>query len=172
MAPDADLTRIRNGRTSNFDSLRNPRFSTNFFSYSTSTSTTFTNQYKSDVQICGQCHNARGAAPTDTSRPPHHSPQYNILIGDVGAALGYVPAATTNQLSAHRNIIDQCTHCHTHQRGFCGCAARLVGGSGWFRDGRSRLSRSRTIANAEIYGETDRACACRRRACPAVGESL
>ncbi len=98
----------------NTHSLRNPRYSTNFFSYNTSTSTTFTNQYNANVQVCGQCHNMRGAAPTDTSRPPHHSPQYNILIGDAGASLGYVPAATTNELSSHRNIIDQCTHCHNH----------------------------------------------------------
>ncbi len=95
-------------------SLRYPRTSTNFFSYSTSASNTFTNQYNPNIQGCAQCHNMRGAQPTDTSRPPHHSPQYNILIGDAGAALGYIPATLTEQ-SYHRNIDTQCSHCHTHQ---------------------------------------------------------
>lgn len=95
----------------NTHSLRNPRYSTNFFSYSTSTNTSFAKQYKPEVQMCGQCHNMRGASPNDTSRPPHHSPQYNMLIGDIGVDVGYVPARVT---AAHTRLQEQCTHCHTH----------------------------------------------------------
>lgn len=98
----------------NTHSLRNPRFSTNFFSYNTATNTNFKAQYNPNVQVCGQCHNMRGAAPTDTSRPPHHSVQYNLLIGDAGSGgVGYVPGAPIQ--AGHTKIQDQCTHCHTHQ---------------------------------------------------------
>jgi hypothetical protein len=51
-------------------------------SYVTSTNATgFAQQYDPTIQMCGQCHNERGATWTGTGRPPHHSPQYNILIG-------------------------------------------------------------------------------------------
>jgi hypothetical protein len=89
--------------------LRNPTHSTDNFSYSTSTATDFTKQYNPDIQICGQCHNMRGARWQDTSRPPHHSPQYNILIGKGGDDAGLT------KLSTHaRSIQDQCAFCHTH----------------------------------------------------------
>ena len=89
--------------------LRNPVYSTNHFSYSTSTSTSFAAQYDPNIQICGQCHNMRGARWQDTSRAPHHSPQYNILVGqgayDLGNAL----------IGVHgRDIETQCAHCHSH----------------------------------------------------------
>jgi hypothetical protein len=63
--------------------LRNPIGSAKFMSFATSTSpTNFAAQYDPDIQICGQCHNERGATwANSTARPPHHSPQYNILIG-------------------------------------------------------------------------------------------
>ena len=69
---------------SNPAQLRNPVFSTNYFSLSTSD--VFTNKYNANtnINICGQCHNARGAAWTDTSRAPHRSVQYNFLLGSVG----------------------------------------------------------------------------------------
>lgn len=62
--------------------LRNPIGSAKFMSYTTSTNpANFALQYDPEIQICGQCHNERGATWTGTGRPPHHSPQYNILIG-------------------------------------------------------------------------------------------
>jgi hypothetical protein len=63
--------------------LRNPISSVKFMSYITSTNSTgFAQQYDPTIQICGQCHNERGATwANTTARPPHHSPQYNILIG-------------------------------------------------------------------------------------------
>jgi hypothetical protein len=93
--------------------LRNPLFSTQFTSYSTSANTTFAAQYDPQVQLCGQCHNQRGAQWTDTSRPPHHSPQYNVLVGKV------VPedsphAVWNSAMSAHGNQPLQCAGCHTH----------------------------------------------------------
>lgn len=89
--------------------LRNPTYSTNNFSYSTSTNTSFAKQYDPKIQLCGQCHNMRGASWKDTSRPPHHSTQYNILVGQGGYDLG------NPRIAAHgRDIQKQCAHCHTH----------------------------------------------------------
>ena len=79
------------------------------FSYSTSTNTTFAAQYNPDIQICGQCHNMRGARWQDTSRPPHHSPQYNILVGQGAYDLG-----TSDHCRPRRGIPNQCVQCHTH----------------------------------------------------------
>lgn len=95
--------------------LRNPVYSTNFFSYNTATNTNFTLQYNVNVQVCAQCHNQRGATWDGSSRPPHHSVQYNVLLGNIdgdkptGLNLGSLPN------SSHREISKQCTHCHTHQ---------------------------------------------------------
>lgn len=91
--------------------LRNPEYSLEFFSYSTSTNSNFARQYKPDINLCGQCHNQRGARWQDTARPPHHSPQYNVLIGEIGFMIG------TPVNSTHRDIAKQCTHCHTHGHG-------------------------------------------------------
>jgi len=94
--------------------LRNPTYSTNFFSYSTSTTTHFAAQYNPNVQLCGQCHNQRGARWQDSARPPHHSPQYNILVGQVatpGTADGDV---LNGGLHQHGDQLLQCVQCHTH----------------------------------------------------------
>jgi cytochrome c553 len=80
------------------------------FSYDTSTNTTFAAQYQADLNLCGQCHNSRGAKWTDTSRYPHYSPQYNILIGNAG-----LPEDADAPQSAHRNNPKQCADCHTHR---------------------------------------------------------
>jgi hypothetical protein len=91
--------------------LRNPTYSTEFFSYSTSANTDFAKQYNPRINLCGQCHNARGARWEDTSRPPHHSVQYNMLVGAIGFEVG------TPTHSTHRDLAKQCTHCHTHSHG-------------------------------------------------------
>lgn len=89
--------------------LRNPLYSTNFFSYNTGTN--FASQYDASVNICGQCHNARGARVADSSRPPHHSPQYNILVGNIGVRTNDTPT-----MSPHWKLPTQCAHCHMQQR--------------------------------------------------------
>jgi len=93
----------------NTHQLRTPTTSLIPFSYNTATNTSFADQYNDQVNICGQCHNMRGAAWTDTSRPPHHSPQYNMLIGNGGYEVG------TPDQSDHRVIDTQCAHCHMEQ---------------------------------------------------------
>lgn len=88
--------------------LRYPLTSTNFFSYDTAAS--FASQYNTAVNVCGQCHNARGATVSSTSRAPHHSPQYNILLGNIG-----ITTSATPPQGAHRNNSRQCAGCHTHR---------------------------------------------------------
>ncbi len=94
--------------------LRNPTYSTNFFSYYTATNTNFTLQYDEKVQICAQCHNQRGADWSGTSRPPHHSPQYNNLMGNYGDPQIAGLDLSASPQSSHRDMAKQCTHCHTH----------------------------------------------------------
>jgi len=111
--------------------LRNPIVSTNDFSFrngavttniyytnflgviTTNTyflNTTFATQYNSNIQICAQCHNARGADWTSTSRPPHHSPQYNMLLGIIGEL---TTGAAPQQPGSHALLItNQCVGCH------------------------------------------------------------
>ncbi|HEX5221487.1 MAG TPA: ammonia-forming cytochrome c nitrite reductase subunit c552 [Verrucomicrobiae bacterium] len=101
--------------------LRYPVASTNYFSLSTAA--TFTNRY--DINICAQCHNDRGATWTSSSRPPHHSPQYNLLMGSVGINQNGANAATNATPAAHATMIhNQCVGCHMpHQAQGAGHAA-------------------------------------------------
>lgn len=113
--------------------LRNPMSSTNAYSFATSQTgqpaygasaatnyavaySNFTVQYKPAVQICAQCHNGRGAAYTSNSRPPHHSPQYNMLLGNLGVTTNTIPVPSTNSTayqSPHAIVVsNQCAHCH------------------------------------------------------------
>ena len=111
--------------TSNPAQLRNPLSSTNH--YSITTSGTFTNQYDPNVNLCAQCHNDRGAGWASTSRPPHHSPQYNILLGSVGelkaGTATYQPAAHGTQLP------NQCVDCHMQTKDAAGSQPAVTGHS-------------------------------------------
>ena len=88
--------------------LLNPTFSTN--NYFITTSGSLLSQYNPNINICAQCHNHRGAAWTSTSRAPHHSPQYNILLGSIGeldsGSSSFAPSTHALRLP------DQCVSCH------------------------------------------------------------
>ena len=99
--------------------LRQALSSTNDFFLTTSD--IFTNKYNPNINICAQCHNHRGASWTSSSRPPHHSPQYNMLLGTVGVlpegVSGGPPAhAGTEFLSDSSGrlflVTNQCVTCH------------------------------------------------------------
>jgi hypothetical protein len=98
-------------QTGNPGQLRFPLHSEIPYSYTTSTN--FAANYNPQVQTCAQCHNDRGASWRGSSRPPHHSPQYNMLIGSSGV----VGDATEIPQSAHMKIENQCAQCHTHAHG-------------------------------------------------------
>ncbi|MCU0782992.1 MAG: cytochrome c family protein [Verrucomicrobia bacterium] len=99
--------------------LRQALSSTNDFFLSTSDN--FTNKYNPNINLCAQCHNHRGASWTSTSRPPHHSPQYNMLLGTVGV----LPDGVSGGPTAHAGTYfleddagqlylatNQCVTCH------------------------------------------------------------
>jgi hypothetical protein len=92
--------------------LRYPLYSTNSVSYATSVA--LTNQHDPSAHLCGQCHNVRGAQWTDTSRPPHHSPQYNILLASAGIVTNSPLPPTA--LSPHWKLEKQCVTCHMQSR--------------------------------------------------------
>lgn len=95
-------------KTANPFQLLNPLASTN--DYSLATTDTFTNKYNPNINVCAQCHNHRGASWTSSSRPPHHSPQYNMLLGTVGLLDS---GAAPHQPASHALLIkDQCAGCH------------------------------------------------------------
>jgi hypothetical protein len=98
------------------EQLRNPLYSTN--DYYLTTTSVFTDSYKPCINICGQCHNHRGASWTDSSAPPHPSPQYNMLLGTVGELeSGLAP----NEPSYHGlYITNQCVGCHMQKTPFGG----------------------------------------------------
>ncbi len=101
--------------------VRNPLASTNYFSLATSA--VFTNTYNANtnINLCGQCHNSGGAAWTDTLCAPHHSLQYNFLLGSVGQLWNGVtdsPAAFNPGTHAGLPnpgafyLTNQCVACH------------------------------------------------------------
>lgn len=101
--------------------LRYPIASTNYFSLTTSA--TFSN--RTDVNVCAQCHNDRGAAWDSAGRPPHHSAQYNLMLGSVGllpangASTNFINCATNSRPSSHGLLIEkQCVSCHMPTREF------------------------------------------------------
>jgi hypothetical protein len=69
---------------------------------------TFAAGYNPDINVCAQCHNDRGASTNSTSFPPHHSPQYNMLLGDFSPDTG----VETNQPATHAFLEKQCVSCH------------------------------------------------------------
>jgi hypothetical protein len=95
-------------KTRNPFQLYSPLASTN--DYFMTTSDPFLSRYDPNINTCAQCHNHRGASWTSTSRSPHHSPQYNMLLGTVGLlASGENP----HQPASHALLIkDQCVGCH------------------------------------------------------------
>lgn len=113
--------------------LRYPLFSTNFFSFFPGAATTniyrtnhagvittnthpansvFASQYQPNLQVCAQCHNDRGATWQSTSRPPHYSPQYNILIGAVQT--NYLNGTNLTMIATHGRNTNGCIQCHMH----------------------------------------------------------
>jgi hypothetical protein len=108
--------------------LRNPIASTNAFHLAdadTASLGAFTNAYNAstNINLCAQCHNDRAAAYTDTDRAPHHSLQYNFLLGSVGelpaGTATFNPGAHAGQpgdaaysVSGTFYLTNQCVSCH------------------------------------------------------------
>lgn len=98
-------------RTVTTNQLRYAVASTNDFVLTTSD--VFSNKFSANINICAQCHNHRGALVGTSSRPPHHSPQYNILLGTVGVRADGSNAATNSRPGTHAFALEkQCVSCH------------------------------------------------------------
>lgn len=100
--------------------LRYPLASTNYISIASGT--TFTNRM--DINVCAQCHNDFGANWAGT-RPPHHSSQYNMLMGTVGLlpangnAASFINSATNANPATHGLYVEnQCVSCHMQTKPF------------------------------------------------------
>ena len=103
--------------------LRNPVNSTNDFFLTTSDDFSAKYNANTDINLCAQCHNHRGAAWNDTDRAPHHSPQYNLLIGTIGELTNGsatfnpgthagLPSSAVNSYSGTFYLTNQCVGCH------------------------------------------------------------
>ncbi|HEY5914429.1 MAG TPA: hypothetical protein VJA21_27890, partial [Verrucomicrobiae bacterium] len=91
--------------------VRNPFASTR--DYFLTTFDVFTNKYDPDINVCAQCHNHRGANWRTTSSAPHHSPQYNMLLGTIGELeTGSLTNAANSLPASHSLIEKQCAGCH------------------------------------------------------------
>lgn len=65
--------------------------------------------------LCGQCHHTRsGDHWQKTSRPPHHSPQANMLNGEMMRPPGTV-SLVANRQHAHTFAERACANCHMHR---------------------------------------------------------
>jgi len=94
--------------------LRNPVASTN--DYFMSTNGAFLSQYNPQINICAQCHNHAGASWTNNMCEPHHSPQYNMLLGTIGELDSGLPPY---QPGSHALLItNQCAGCHMQRTPF------------------------------------------------------
>ncbi len=104
--------------------VRYPLASTNDY-YVTATGG-FTNQINPAVNLCAQCHNHRGASWTNSAAPPHHSPQYNILLGTVGELASGLPPY---EPGSHALLLtNQCAGCHMQSSPYQGAAQPAVTG--------------------------------------------
>lgn len=73
------------------------------------TAGSFATNYNPEINICAQCHNDRGASATTVDSPPHHSSQYNMLLGTFSKNDTSVPF---NQPATHALLEKQCVACH------------------------------------------------------------
>jgi hypothetical protein len=104
--------------------LRNPVASTN--DYFMPTNGTFASYYEANINLCAQCHNHAGASWTNNESEPHHSPQYNMLLGTIGELeSGLAPY----QPGSHALLItNQCVGCHMQTTPFVSEAQPAVTG--------------------------------------------
>lgn len=79
--------------------------------------------------LCGQCHHDRGRTWETTSRPPHHSNQSNIYVGEMP-----IPDPETQEplvlsrVSVHSFAPEQCATCHMYRQDFQSEVAPAISG--------------------------------------------
>lgn len=79
--------------------------------------------------LCGQCHHSRGRVWTDTSRPPHHSLQSNVYVGEMPMPVGQESAPLVfSRVSVHSFAPEQCATCHMFRQDFQSEVAPAIAG--------------------------------------------
>jgi hypothetical protein len=79
--------------------------------------------------ICGQCHHDRGRTWETVSRPPHHSNQSNVYVGEMA-----IPDPETqdplvlSRVSVHSLAPEQCATCHLYRQDFQSEVAPAISG--------------------------------------------
>jgi hypothetical protein len=79
--------------------------------------------------LCGQCHHSRGRTWQTTSRPPHHSNQANVYVGEMP-----IPDPETQEplvlsrVSVHSFAAEQCATCHMYRQDFQSELAPAISG--------------------------------------------
>jgi hypothetical protein len=96
--------------------------------YTTPTSDLTAVQDPSRFNLCGQCHHARSAVWTDTSREPHPSDQVNVFFGELPLPAGKPELLVVSRASVHLNAPDQCATCHVYRKPFESDIAPTVSG--------------------------------------------
>jgi hypothetical protein len=100
--------------------LLNPLASTNNYSLADGTFA-----YNPNINLCAQCHNDRGASWTNWTEPPHHSLQYNMLLGTVGVLTNSTPP---NLPGTHSQLEKQCVACHMQTASYQSAAQPAITG--------------------------------------------
>lgn len=96
-------------------------------SYPVATNTLAATTDPTRFNICGQCHHTRSSTWQDTSRPPHHSVQSNVYVGEMPVPDGTSPL-TLSVNSPHALVREQCSSCHMHREDFMSEVAPAISG--------------------------------------------
>lgn len=68
--------------------------------------------------LCGQCHHDRGVTWQGTARPPHHSNQANIYVGEMPMPDEEDTPLVLSRVSVHSFAREQCATCHMYRQDF------------------------------------------------------
>lgn len=111
--------------------------------------------------LCGQCHHDRGRTWATNSRPPHHSNQSNIYVGEMP-----IPDPETqdplviSRVSVHSFAPEQCATCHMYRRDFQDEEAPAISGhnftvnnAGCATSGCHPSTEAAVAAQATLQGE-------------------
>ena len=119
---------ITNGPVRYTNQLRNPLASLQDYH----TTGNWATNYNPDINVCAQCHNDRGASYNDISRPPHHSVQYNIMLGTAGVLNPGNPDAPHFSPGTHAlGVTNQCVGCHMQTAPAPGPSQAAMAGHGF-----------------------------------------
>ncbi len=102
--------------------------------------------------LCGQCHHDRGRTWQETSRPPHHSNQANMYVGEMplpedGDIL------VLSQLSVHSAAPEQCATCHMYRQDFQSDIAPAISGHTFAVDFKSCATACHTFHPTQAQAE-------------------